>query len=125
MGGDAALGRLRERLRERGLQLMLDFVPNHTGLDHPWVEDHSEYYISGTESDLAHTPKNYTQVKRRCGYSILAYGRDPYFPGWPDTLQLNYGNPATQEAMIAELMKIAGQCDGVRCDMATAKTFTL
>ena len=49
---------------------------------------------------------------------MLAHGRDPYFPGWPDTLQLNYGNPATQEAMIAELVKIAGQCDGVRCDMA-------
>ena len=40
------------------------------------------------------------------------------FPGWPDALQLNYGNPATQEAMIGELLKIAGQCDGVRCDMA-------
>ena len=49
---------------------------------------------------------------------MLAYGRDPYFSGWPDTLQLNYGNPATQEAMISELVKIAGQCDGVRCDMA-------
>jgi hypothetical protein len=118
MGGDAALGRLRERLRERGLRLMLDFVPNHTGLDHPWVEDHPEYYISGTEPDLAHAPKNYTQVKCRRGYSLLAHGLDPYFPGWPDTLQLNYGNPATQEAMIGELMKIAGQCDGVRCDMA-------
>jgi hypothetical protein len=34
---------------------------------------------------------------------LLAHGRDPYFPGWPDTLQLDYGNPATQEAMIAEL----------------------
>jgi hypothetical protein len=49
---------------------------------------------------------------------LLAHGRDPYFPGWPDTLQLNYGNPATQEAMAEELVKIAGQCDGVRCDMA-------
>ena len=49
---------------------------------------------------------------------VLAYGRDPYFPGWPDTLQLNYGNPAMQEAMIGELVRIAGQCDGVRCDMA-------
>jgi hypothetical protein len=49
---------------------------------------------------------------------LLAHGRDPYFPGWPDTLQLNYANPATQEAMIGELLKIAGQCDGVRCDMA-------
>src|SRR5262245_48997471 len=37
LGGDAALNRLRERLRKRNLRLMLDFVPNHTGLDHPWV----------------------------------------------------------------------------------------
>ena len=52
------------------------------------------------------------------GDVILAHGRDPFFPGWPDTLQLNYGNPLLQEAMIGELIKIAGQCDGVRCDMA-------
>jgi glycosidase len=118
LGGDAALARLRTRLRTRGLRLMLDFVPNHTALDHPWVEAHHEYYIPGTEQDLARAPQNYTWVKRQGGDLLLAHGRDPYFPGWPDTLQLNYGNPATQEAMIGELMKIAGQCDGVRCDMA-------
>ena len=118
LGGDAALARLRERLRKRGLRLLLDFVPNHTGLDHPWVEDHPEYYIPGTELDLAKAPQNYTWVRRKRGDALLAYGRDPYFPGWPDTLQLNYGNPATQEAMIGELVRIAGQCDGVRCDMA-------
>ena len=118
LGGDAALARLRQRLRARGLRLMLDFVPNHTGLDHPWVEDHPEYYIAGTDVDLARAPQNYTWVKRMHGESLLAYGRDPYFAGWPDTLQLNYGNPATQEAMIAELVRVAGQCDGVRCDMA-------
>lgn len=118
LGGDAALTRLRERLRKRGLRLMLDFVPNHTGLDHPWVEDHPEYYVPGNEVALAQAPKNYTWVKRKRGDLLLAYGRDPYFAGWPDTLQLNYGNPATQEAMIGELVKIAGQCDGVRCDMA-------
>jgi hypothetical protein len=118
LGGDAALLRLRERLGKRGLRLMLDFVPNHTGLDHPWVENHPEYYIQGTELDLTREPQNYTWVKRRQGDLLLAHGRDPYFPGWPDTLQLNYGNPATQEAMIAELIKVAGQCHGVRCDMA-------
>ena len=118
LGGDTALVRLRKRLWQRGLRLMLDFVPNHTGLDHPWVEDHPEYYIPGTELDWVRTPKNYTWVKRKRGDLLLAHGRDPYFPGWPDTLQLNYGNPAMQEAMIGELMKIAGQCDGVRCDMA-------
>ena len=118
LGGDAALARLRERLRKRGLRLMLDFVPNHTGLDHPWVQTHPEYYVRGTERDLARAPQNFTWIRRTSGDVLLAHGRDPYFPGWPDTLQLNYGNPATQDAMRAELRKVGGQCDGVRCDMA-------
>jgi hypothetical protein len=118
LGGDAALGRLRERLKRRGLKLMLDFVPNHMGLGHPWIEDHPEYFIHGTELELARAPQNYTWVQRKRGDILLAHGRDPYFPGWPDTLQLNYANPGTQDAMIGELVKIAGQCDGVRCDMA-------
>jgi hypothetical protein len=118
LGGPAALARLRERLRSRGLRLMLDFVPNHTGLDHPWVDRHSDYYVRGTEEDLLRAPANYIRLPRAAGDLILAHGRDPYFPGWPDTLQLDYANPALQDAMIAELRSIAGQCDGVRCDMA-------
>ena len=118
LGGDAALARLRGRLRARGLRLLLDFVPNHTALDHPWVENHPEFYVSGTEIELVRSPQNYTRVKRAQGDLLLAHRRDPYFPGWPDTLQLDYSNPATQEAIIGELLKIAGQCDGLRCDMA-------
>jgi hypothetical protein len=118
LGGDAALARLRERLRQRGLRLMLDFVPNHMALDHPWVQSHPEYFVAGSEVDLERAPQNYTRVGQGGGARILAHGRDPYFPGWPDTLQLDYSNPATQEAMSAALLKIAGQCDGVRCDMA-------
>jgi hypothetical protein len=118
LGGDAALARFRQRLRDRGLRLMLDFVPNHTAPDHPWVEAHPDYYVAGDESDLARAPQNYRLVTGAGGQRILAYGRDPYFAGWPDTLQLDYSNPATQEAMRGELLRIAGQCDGVRCDMA-------
>lgn len=118
LGGDAALARLRERLRKRGLKLMLDFVPNHMGLGHPWVESHPEHFVHGSELDLARAPQNYVWVKRKAGDLLLAYGRDPYFAGWPDTLQINYANPATQEAMTEELLKISRQCDGVRCDMA-------
>ena len=115
LGGDAALARLRERLSKRDLRLMLDFVPNHMAPDHPWVEQHPDYFIQGDENDLGNSPQNYF---RTTGPLVLAYGRDPYFPGWPDTVQLDYSNPATQEAMTGELAKIAGQCDGVRCDMA-------
>jgi hypothetical protein len=118
LGGDAALARLRQRLQKRGLKLMLDFVPNHMAPDHPWIDEHPEFFLHGSESDLARSPQNYCRVPTKNGLLLLAYGRDPYFDGWPDTLQLNYGNPDLQRAMIGELERIAGQCDGVRCDMA-------
>lgn len=86
--------------------------------DHPWVEQRLEYFVQGNDQDLVRAPQNYCRINTAQGSHVLAYGRDPYFAGWPDTLQLDYGNPATQEAMIGELVKIAAQCDGVRCDMA-------
>lgn len=118
LGGDAALSRLRERLQQRGLKLMLDFVPNHMAPDHRWVEGHPEYFVSGSEVDLTRAPQNYFRLPTKSGSQLFAHGRDPYFDGWPDTIQLNYGNPNLQAAMIGELKRIAGQCDGVRCDMA-------
>jgi hypothetical protein len=118
LGGDDALARLRTRMKKRGLKLMLDFVPNHMAPDHPWVNKHPDYFVRGSESDLARAPQNYCRVQTKDGPLVLAYGRDPYFDGWPDTLQLNYGNPKLQQAMIGELERIGGQCDGVRCDMA-------
>ena len=118
LGGDAALARLRSRMRQRGLRLMLDFVPNHMALDHPWTDQHPDYFLHASEDDLARAPQNYGRVQTRNGPLLLAHGRDPYFDGWPDTLQLDYGNAHLQASMIAELERIAGQCDGVRCDMA-------
>jgi len=118
LGGAAALARLRQRMQERGLKLMLDFVPNHMAPDHPWVDERPDYFVHGSEPDLERSPRNYCRVQTKSGPLVLAYGRDPYFDGWPDTLQLDYGNPDLQQAMIGELERIAGQCDGVRCDMA-------
>lgn len=113
-GGAEALARFRERLRARGARLMLDFVPNHIALDHPWVDEHPEFIVAGTEAELRAEPHNYV----RLGDRIFAYGRDPYFPGWRDTLQLNYRHPGLRRAMIETLAQITGYCDGVRCDMA-------
>jgi glycosidase len=117
-GGGSALARLRERLARRGLNLLLDFVPNHVAPDHAWVSRHPEFFISGSEEDLAREPQNYARFQTENGPRILAYGRDPYFAGWSDTVQLNYRHPACRRAMRDELLRVAESCDGVRCDMA-------
>ena len=49
---------------------------------------------------------------------MFARGKDPYFPAWPDVLQLNAFQPGLRRAAIETLSEISGQCDGVRCDMA-------
>lgn len=118
LGGPAALADFRQRLAARGMRLMLDFVPNHTAPDHRWVQQRPDFYVGGTQADLSRAPGNYVRITTPRGEKILALGRDPYFPGWPDTLQLNYGNPRLQESIREELGKIADQCDGLRCDMA-------
>jgi hypothetical protein len=85
-GGDAALARFRERLDKRKLRLLLDFVPNHVAPDHPWVSAHPEFFIEGTEDDLAREPQNWGRFPTNRGARVLAFGRDPYFPGWPDAI---------------------------------------
>ena len=118
LGGAAALARLRGRMHRRGLRLMLDFVPNHTATDHPWVSARPQLYRRASEADLAREPHNHLRVESAAGPVVLAHGRDPNYPGWTDTLQLDYANPDTIDAMRGELRRVAALCDGLRCDMA-------
>jgi hypothetical protein len=118
LGGDPALARLRDRLSRRGQRLLLDFVPNHVAVDHPWTQSHPEYFVGGSEEDLQREPQNYAAIATAGGRRIFAHGRDPNFPGWGDTLQLDYRHHGLREAMTAELGRVADRCDGVRCDMA-------
>lgn len=125
-GGDEGLRQLHARLAENGLLLVLDFVPNHLALDHPWTIEHPGYFVQGAPTDLESKPRHYFTVESVEGTKILAHGRDPNFPPWSDTVQVNYLNPQARKAMIGELRRIAALCDGVRCDMAmlvTDKTF--
>jgi|Deesub1362B_J571_1020462.scaffolds.fasta_scaffold00273_7 glycosidase len=112
------LKRLRERLHERNMGLVLDFVPNHTGPDFPWVSQNPEFYILVDEREYIRNPSNYTVIEKDENRWYFARGRDPYFPPWTDTLQLNHFNPHMRRALVEELKKISTYCDGVRCDMA-------
>ena len=98
-GDPRSLATARDELAQRGLGLILDYVPNHVAPDHPWTTEHPDYFIRETDGTLAN-------------------GKDPYFAPWPDVVQLNAFSPGLRAAVIDTLIAIAAQCDGVRCDMA-------
>jgi hypothetical protein len=114
LGGREGLAAARKELAKRGLRLILDFVPNHVAPDHPWVIDHPEYFVQGTISDAMNDPASFVEA----GGKVFARGRDPFFPAWPDVLQLNAFDGGLRLAVIETVSEIADQCDGVRCDMA-------
>jgi Alpha amylase, catalytic domain len=113
-----ALDAVREKLHARGIALFLDFVGNHTALDHPWTREHPEFYVQGTPDDFRKDPSCFWQIETVRGTFSLALGKDPYFPPWKDVAQLNHFSPQMRAALLADLRTIASHCDGVRCDMA-------
>lgn len=130
-GGDEELQILRRRFAEAGMKLILDFVPNHMAKDHPWLGRHPERLVRGEADQLRGQPQNYFAagpdddahaVGSDGGARVFAHGRDPFFDGWPDTVQLDYRRRDTRDAMTAELLSVAEKCDGVRCDMAMLLT---
>lgn len=114
LGGPEGLSVARGEISKRGMNLVLDFVPNHVAPDHPWVSEHPEYFIRGNSDEARNDPSSFMTL----GEQIFARGRDPYFPAWPDVLQLNAFDPNLRQAVIETISGIARQCDGIRCDMA-------
>ncbi len=117
LGFEWELKALREKLNSMGMKLMVDLVSNHTSRDNPYIKENPDCFINGTEADFKAHPDWFFEVADGDKKRYIAYGRDPNFPAWTDSAQLNYFNPATRERMLSVLMRIADMADGVRCDM--------
>jgi hypothetical protein len=119
-GGPEGLAVAREQLSDRGLALILDYVPNHVAADHPWVTDRPHCFLSGSDEELAHHPEAFMRIAG----GVFAKGRDPYFEPWQDVLQLklNAYSTALRDAAAETVIAIGDQRDGLRCDMAMLMT---
>ena len=111
LGSESDLVWLRQKLRAQGLLLVLDYAPNHTAIDSPWMTSNIDYYVRAPKG----TPTPYdSNVYFTNG---VALGGDQW-DHWSDTAQLNYWNMDLKKVRIAELKKVASLADAIRCDMA-------
>jgi glycosidase len=117
LGFEWELKALREKLNSMGMKLIVDFVSNHSAKDNPYIDQCPDCFVRGGEEDFKVHPEWFFPRDINGVKNYIAYGRDPNFPAWTDTAQLNYFNPATREKMLSILMRLAEMSDGVRCDM--------
>ena len=118
LGGKDSLATFRRQLAKRDLLLLLDYVPNHVSIDHLWTLEKSDVFIKGTTDDFISYPDEFFSV----GDMVYANGKDPFFPPWSDTAQINAFSSEARQKAINTLLSIAEQSDGVRCDMAMLMT---
>lgn len=89
---------LVDKAHGMGFKVIIDWVPNHTSPDHPWVKAHPEFFIRNKQGIPVHQP-----------------GTD-----WTDTRKLNFKNPQLADSTIAAMKfwLTEGGIDGFRCDHA-------
>ena len=115
LGGQSAYLRFLDAAHSAGLKVLLDFIPNHLALDSPWIDEDAQFFIRSSPGVRQQDPGEFFLHKSG---ELVAFGRDPYFPPWRDTAQLDYSYPGLRSRMIQTLKWIARHADGVRCDMA-------
>ncbi|MEP0862001.1 MAG: glycosidase [Ignavibacterium sp.] len=117
LGSESDLLQLRERLQKKGIKLILDFVSNHLSVGSRLVKEKKEIFLPADEYLFRNDP--YTFFKSPYNSKeYFAHGRDPLFPPWKDTIQINFYSNEARNFLIETLNKISDLCDGVRCDMA-------
>ena len=126
----ADLDALIAACHERGLRLLLDLVPCHTSIEHPWfVESRSsrtsakrDWYIWADPAAAGGPPTNWTSVFGGSDWewdpTTEQYFLHSFYPEQPD---LNWRNPEVAEAM-ADVMRywLARGVDGFRVDAIPA-----
>lgn len=136
VGTEADLDALIALAHRIGMKIIVDFVPNHMGIDSAWLNSHPEFFLHKlaapgderlTDEELLQkypsyfpyrTPAYPEDGQRVPKLILVAYGRDPYFYPWIDTAQLDYARPELRAHLIQMLCQMARRVDGVRCDMA-------
>jgi glycosidase len=146
LGGEAAFQNLRARAWQRGVRLASDMVPNHMGIDSPWVIEHPDRFLALPQApypaytfngpDLSADPRVslyledhyfdrtdaavvFKRVERRSGEARYIYhGNDGTRMPWNDTAQLNYLNPEAREAVIQTILNVARRFPVIRFDAA-------
>lgn len=108
---------LKANLNKIGLKLILDYVPNHFSADSILVETHPDIFLYANEEHYINDSHTFFKPEKN-PTNIFAHGRDPFFPAWTDTIQINYFSITAREFMINTLLQMTKYCDGVRCDMA-------
>ena len=115
IGEDGNILEFKAYLNKLGVKLILDFVPNHFALDHPGTRTNPEAFIQGTAEDFKKYPDLFFEAHKN---QFFAHGRDPYFPAWPDTVQVNYFSDSFRDRTMRLLCQLSQIADGIRCDMA-------
>nr|WP_263418187.1 alpha-amylase family glycosyl hydrolase [Terriglobus albidus] len=146
LGGEPAYVNLRNRAYARGIRLASDMVPNHMGIDSPWVVEHPDWFISRQDSpypaynfdgpDLSQDPRVEIKIERHyyeqtdaavvfrrrdraSGETRYIYhGNDGTSFPWNDTAQLDYLNPAVREQVIQTILHVARLFPVIRFDAA-------
>lgn len=116
LGDFDSLLRLKSKLNSMGMKLILDFVSNHFSADSSLIQERPGIFLQADEEIFRRDSHTYFQPLGSVKY--FAHGRDPFFPAWEDTIQVNYFSPEAIDFMTDTLLKISRYCDGVRCDMA-------
>lgn len=108
---------LKNKLNSKGLRLILDFVPNHFAAETHLINTNPEIFLE-VDKSLYEKDKYTYYEPENAPNKFFAHGRDPFFPPWLDTIQVNFFSKEARKFLINELKKISRLCDGVRCDMA-------